>query len=84
MKKVLESGDELCHVALYDWMLEKNMAEKLLEVESPYMESYLQSRAADGGHLTERLLDLLWQFYEKQNRYDQAARLLLNLAEQPK
>ena len=32
MKKALASDDELFHVALYDWLMEKGLKDRLLEV----------------------------------------------------
>jgi nuclear pore complex protein Nup155 len=76
----LESKDEMFHVALYDWLRNKNMSEKLLSVQSPFIELYLKQ-----GVLTQPddigLLDLMWKYHDKQQNFSAASRILAKLAE---
>lgn len=80
MKKCLSSEDELFHVALYDWLVDKGLKERLLEISSPFVEPYLQ-RATQYEPDNLCMMDLLWMFYEKSKNYPAAARILSKLAE---
>ena len=42
----LQSGDELCHVALFDWLTDNKWDDKLLEIQSPHLENYLKRQTA--------------------------------------
>jgi len=57
-----------------------SMTDKILEIQSPFLEPYLKRRAGyqpgDVG-----ALDLLWKYYEKTENYPAAARILSRLAE---
>ncbi|XP_060597073.1 nuclear pore complex protein Nup155-like [Ruditapes philippinarum] len=76
----LRSDDELFHVSLYDWLFSMNMTEKLLEIQSPFLEQYLKRRSSyQSGDVAA--LDLLWKYYEKIENYPAAARILTRLAE---
>ncbi|CAC5400979.1 NUP155 [Mytilus coruscus] len=76
----LRSKDELFHVALYDWLCNGNMTEKLLEVQSPFLESYLKRKAGYQGEAVQAL-DMLWKYYEKLRNFPAAAKILSKLAE---
>ena len=80
----LSSSDEMLHVALYDWLIAKKLSDKLLDVQSPYLEPYLKQAAAHcPAHGADQLaiLDLLWKYYEKSKNYGAAARILAKLAD---
>ncbi|XP_014679572.1 PREDICTED: nuclear pore complex protein Nup155-like, partial [Priapulus caudatus] len=84
LQMALKSEDELFHMVLYDWLLEMELTDKLLEIKSPYVESYLkramsQRRERDDDDLAT--LDLLWKYYERNQRYMSAARILAKLAD---
>ena len=36
LKLVLRSDDELCHVAVYSWLIERGLIDKLLQVSFSY------------------------------------------------
>ncbi|ORY01953.1 nucleoporin-domain-containing protein [Basidiobolus meristosporus CBS 931.73] len=74
--KALASDDLLFHHQLYDWYIGQNLIEELLDIQTPYLEAYLQKEP-----LTLRKLDLLWQYYAKNGRYGSAARVQSRLAE---
>ncbi|XP_077981190.1 nuclear pore complex protein Nup155-like [Glandiceps talaboti] len=76
----LKSKDELYHVALYDWLVTVGLTDKLLEISSPYVESYLKRTAAYQPDNLE-MLDLLWKYYEKIKNFSAAARILSKLAD---
>jgi len=88
---VLTSDDEMFHISLYNWLLEKKQFDRLLEIKHPYLDSFLQ-RAADavvsgkwpGGVSSAndtRVLDLLWRHHEMNQNHAAAAQILSKLAE---
>lgn len=88
---ILSSDDEVFHISLYNWLLEKKQFDRLLEIKHPYLDSFLQ-RAADavvsgkwtaGGISANdtRVLDLLWRHHEMNQNHSAAAQILSKLAE---
>lgn len=76
----LKCGDELFHVALYDWLIECHQLEKLLEIKSSYLEKYLKRcNSVQPNNLA--YIDLMWKYYEKNHSYAAAARILAKLAD---
>ncbi|EGF98122.1 uncharacterized protein MELLADRAFT_118593 [Melampsora larici-populina 98AG31] len=71
----LSSDDELFHYHYYDWLLARDRTIELLETRSEYLESYLKAVPT-----TLLKADLLWQYYARQDRFLDAARILANLA----
>lgn len=70
------SDDEVFQTDLYDWYLQNNRSEQLLQVESPYVITYLERRSSDEiAHA-----DLLWRYYVQNERYQDAAAVQLALA----
>lgn len=70
------ADDEVFQTDLYDWYLQNDRADQLLEVESPYIITYLQRRSSeDVAHA-----DLLWRYYVQKERYQDAAVVQLALA----
>ena len=82
LQLALQSGDELCHVAIFDWLMDKKWDDKLLELQSPYLENYLKRQTAqqEQPELVAKY-DLLWKYYEKSNNLIAAARVLSRLAD---
>lgn len=79
-----KSVDELFHTKLYEWLCEKNLSAKLLEVQSPYVESFLKAKAeADNANFSANYLDLIWRFYERRGNFFNAAQILDRLASRP-
>uniref|UniRef100_A0A4W3GRG1 Nuclear pore complex protein Nup155-like n=1 Tax=Callorhinchus milii TaxID=7868 RepID=A0A4W3GRG1_CALMI len=74
------STDELFNIALFNWLLQTDLPDKLLEVNSPYLEPYLL-RMAKQEQNTVRYMDLLWRYYEKNRNFSNAARILARLAD---
>jgi len=69
------SEDEVFQTNLYDWYLEQGRADRLLEIQSPYVISYLQRKSLDDiAHA-----DLLWKYYMQSERYHDAAAVQLAL-----
>lgn len=75
----VKSTDELFHTKLYEWLCDKNLSSKLLEVQSPYVESFLKKKAESDNYST-CYLDLMWRFYERRGNFYNAAQILDKLA----
>ncbi|KIY50546.1 nucleoporin-domain-containing protein [Fistulina hepatica ATCC 64428] len=72
------SDDEMFHSTLYDKLIERNMADDLLEMRPPFLEAHLKRDPP-----TVQKYDLLWQFYVKSGQSLRAAEVLAALAESP-
>lgn len=75
MRSVLSSQDELAQVSLFQWHIEREQAGELLQIASPYLESFLRQRHE---------LDLLWKYYAQQNKPEAASEVLRFVAELPR
>lgn len=71
-----DSKDELFHAALYNCLLDRQMATQLLSLRTPYIEAYLGSDP-----LTLEKCELLWQYHVKNGNYFSAAQVLSGLAQ---
>lgn len=78
----IKSSDEIFHTKLYEWLCEKNLSSKLLEVQSPFVESFLKKKAESDSYSTNHL-DLMWRFYERRGNFLGAAQILDKLASKP-
>ncbi|XP_063068284.1 nuclear pore complex protein Nup155 isoform X2 [Engraulis encrasicolus] len=74
------SHDELFHIALYNWLIQADLADKLLEVNSPYLEEHLMHIIKQEQNKV-RNMDLLWRYYEKSRNFGKAAHVLARLAD---
>lgn len=79
---MLDCTDELLHVAVYDWMLNKQMFGELLNVKERSLENYLIRATQQTPHKVQ-VYDLLWKYYERNNNHSAAAKILNTLAAQP-
>ncbi|KAL1952061.1 hypothetical protein VTO73DRAFT_1210 [Trametes versicolor] len=70
------SEDEMFHSTLYDWLIERGMADELLEMRPAYLEAHLRREP-----VTVAKFQLLWQFYVKDGQPLRAAEVLAILAE---
>ncbi|KAL3428477.1 non-repetitive/WGA-negative nucleoporin [Phlyctema vagabunda] len=73
---VNKSEDEIFQFDLYDWYLNQGWTDRLLGVDSRFVEIYLERKAVD--ELDKA--DLLWRFYANQEDYYKAADVQHNLA----
>ncbi|XP_064386411.1 nuclear pore complex protein Nup155-like isoform X2 [Halichondria panicea] len=75
----LRSDDQLFHVTLYSWLIGEDLADMVVEIQSPYIEEYLKYTATiqDDNRL---ILDLLWRYYERNKNYAAAAQILDKIA----
>ncbi|MBN3293527.1 NU155 protein, partial [Polypterus senegalus] len=74
------SRDELFHIALYNWLIQADLTDKLLEVNSPYLEDHLM-RMMKQDQNKVCYMDLLWRYYEKNQSFSKAAHVLARLAD---
>ncbi|KAF5385502.1 hypothetical protein D9757_005350 [Collybiopsis confluens] len=70
------SDDEMFHSVLYDWLIDRQLADDLLELRPPYLEAHLRREPVSADKY-----QLLWQFYVKDGQPLRAAEVLLALAE---
>ncbi|KAF2789034.1 nucleoporin-domain-containing protein [Melanomma pulvis-pyrius CBS 109.77] len=78
-EQINNSDDEVFQNYLYDWYLAKGWADRLLEINSPFVVDYLRrSSEADIAHA-----DLLWRYYAHYNDYLSAAEVQYQLAKSP-
>jgi nuclear pore complex protein Nup155 len=70
------SDDEMFHSTLYDWLIKRGVADELLDIRPPFLESHLRREP-----LTVENYQLLWQFYVKDGQSLRAAEVLATLAE---
>ncbi|KAL7276341.1 hypothetical protein RUND412_000680 [Rhizina undulata] len=74
---VYSSTDEVFHNTLYDWLFARGLSERLLEVESPFVLSYLQRKS----FTSLNHADLLWQYHARRENFFEAAKVLHTLAQ---
>ncbi|KAF2264081.1 nucleoporin-domain-containing protein [Lojkania enalia] len=75
-EQINNSEDEVFQNYLYDWYLQKGWADRLLEIQSPFVVEYLRrSSDTDIAHA-----DLLWRYYAHYNDFLSAAEVQFELA----
>ncbi|CAL1695590.1 unnamed protein product [Somion occarium] len=70
------SDDEIFHSTLYDWLIDRGLADELLEMRPQYLEAHLRREP-----ISVQKYQLLWQFYVKDGQPLRAAEVLGALAE---
>jgi nuclear pore complex protein Nup155 len=71
-----QSEDEVFQTFLYDWYLGQGWSDRLLDLSSPGVVTYLQRKSKDDiAHA-----DLLWRYYAHFHNYFEAAQVQLQLA----
>ncbi|KAF9229208.1 nucleoporin [Gyrodon lividus] len=70
------SDDVMFHSTLYDWLIDRGLADELLAMRPQYLEAHLRREPA-----TLPKYQLLWQFYVKDGQPLRAAEVLAILAE---
>lgn len=76
VQSALQSQDELMHVAVFDWMVSKQLTGDLIAVHQPSLEMYLLRTS----ERSPEVCDLLWKYYEKNLKHASAAKTLHMLA----
>lgn len=78
-EQINNSDDEVFQNYLYDWYLQQNLADRLLEINSPFVIEYLKrSSETDVAHA-----DLLWRYYAHYSDFLSAAEVQFQLAKSP-
>uniref|UniRef100_A0A182M8L3 Nucleoporin Nup133/Nup155-like N-terminal domain-containing protein n=1 Tax=Anopheles culicifacies TaxID=139723 RepID=A0A182M8L3_9DIPT len=77
--QALLSTDQLLHIAIYEWLLSKNLFAELLEITEPSLGVFL-SRAIVRTPENLVLADLLWKYHERNGQHAAAAKILDKLA----
>ncbi|KFO90279.1 Nuclear pore complex protein Nup155, partial [Buceros rhinoceros silvestris] len=80
LKLAQRSTDELFSIALYNWLIQVDLVDKLLQVTAPFLEPYLV-RMTKIDQNKVRYMDLLWRYFEKNRNFSNAARVLAKLAD---
>jgi nuclear pore complex protein Nup155 len=70
------SEDEAFQTDLYDWYLSQGRTDRLLEIQSPYIVTYLQRKSADD----IANADLLWRYHSRSGHNHEAAAVQMELA----
>jgi nuclear pore complex protein Nup155 len=74
--QINNSDDEVFQNYLYNWYMENGWAERLLEINSPFVVDYLRQKSEENvAHA-----DLLWRYYAHYNDYLSAAETQYQLA----
>lgn len=76
----LSSSRKSFHVKLYDWIAQQGWTDVLVKIKSSFIEAYLRE------HHTREIAnpDILWKYYVANEKFDEATRVLLGLAENAK
>lgn len=70
------STEQAFHEEFYKWFINQGSSERLLSVETPFIEPFLEKAAQDNLALSE----LLWLYHAKREHHLAAARILYSLA----
>ena len=70
------SNDEAFQTDLYDWYLSKERTDRLLDIQSPYIVTYLERKSSDN----IKHADLLWKYHSQRGQHHEAAVVQLMLA----
>lgn len=74
---ISDSADEVFLTSLYDWYLEQGWSDRLLQTSSAFVITYLERKSTDDiSHA-----DLLWRYYAQSQRFFEAAKVQLQLAQ---
>ncbi|KAJ6122656.1 hypothetical protein N7512_005121 [Penicillium capsulatum] len=74
---ISSSKDEVFLTTLYDWYLDQGWSDRLLQIQSPFVITYLERKSMDD--ITHA--DLLWRYYAQSERFFEAAKVQLKLAQ---
>lgn len=75
--QINESTDEVFQTNLYDWYISQGWQDRLLEISSPYVVSYLERKSNDD----VQYANLLWRYHSHYNNFYQAALVQFQLAQ---
>ncbi|KAF1813320.1 nuclear pore complex protein Nup155 [Eremomyces bilateralis CBS 781.70] len=75
--QINESTDEVFQTNLYDWYIGQGWQDRLLDISSPYVVSYLERKSNDD----VQYANLLWRYHSHYNNFYQAALVQFQLAQ---
>ena len=70
------SQDEAFQTDLYDWYLSQERTDRILDIQSPYIVTYLERKSSDNVEHA----DLLWRYHSQRGQNHEAAVVQLMLA----
>jgi Nuclear pore complex subunit len=70
------SQDKAFHYEFYKWFIDQGVSERLLEINTPFILSFLNEKSANKLSLS----DLLWLYHAKRENYYEAASILYSLS----
>lgn len=76
IQMLMNCTDELCHYNFYKWYIENNLSSELINMKTPYIESFLKYDR----DLQSLKYPLLWRYYLKNDRFGDAAEILVIMA----
>lgn len=71
-----EVQDELFHYLFYDWYRSRGLQDRLLDIQSPFIQMYLERKSTE----SLEMATLLWEFHAKNSAYFEAAQVLYELS----
>ncbi|WEW59573.1 hypothetical protein PRK78_005047 [Emydomyces testavorans] len=74
---ITSSQDEVFLTSLYDWYLERGWSDRLLQIKTPFVATYLKRKSTEDTFHA----DLLWRYYAQSGRFYEAAAVQLQLAQ---
>ncbi len=72
-----ESRDECFHLALFRWLADERMMDRLVRVRSPFLEQYLKNRLED---TSSKPSEFLYQYMIEKKEYRKACEMLYMIA----
>lgn len=76
----VRSQDELFHLKLYEWLISEHFGSLLLDIETPFILPFLESKYATRDDACK---DLFWKYLARHGRFMEAAKLLDSIASSP-
>lgn len=69
-------NDKLFHYKMYDWLMQQNGQDKLLQLDTEFILPYLEEKAGKSLDIS----NLLWVYQSKRSQFLEAAKILYSLA----
>lgn len=78
--RAVKSRDELFHLRMYDWLIFEHLGSLILDMDTPFVASYLETKFAEHN---DPCKDMLWKYLARHGRYLEAAKILDQLTTSP-
>ncbi|KAG0660549.1 hypothetical protein C6P45_001566 [Maudiozyma exigua] len=69
-------NDKLFHYHLYDWLVSENQADRLLDLDTTFIQPYLEEKSKD----SLKISNLYWVYQSRKSQFYKAAEILYSLA----